>query len=408
MRRSVLAVVLTLLAGQAFALSNASNQFDSDWSSGRTMAPFGTGLTVNSTPSLTLTTPAHATEAFDVAVSTPTVSRVSPNAGPTGGGPLVTITGTGFNSATAVRFGAMDSPYFTIVSDTQITAVAAFGEGTVDVTVTASGGTSATSAADQFTYVRFPTVSGISPASGPAGGGTAVTITGTNFASATEVRFGPYLAAYTIDSDTQITATSPSGRGAGTVDISVTNPGSTSIWNASDRFTYAPSTDASLRLLALSDGRLSPAFASGTLTYAATVPNSTAWITARPITSDFNASVKVNGTLVTDAISDQVALAVGDNTVTVEVTAEDGTTVVTYTVIVSRDPATLGFSPAGGSFFNLQTGQGLSQQFSATGGIGPIHFRSRHRATPSRPVTAFRRAACCRVRRRLPAMPTSI
>jgi hypothetical protein len=70
----------------------------------------------------------------------------------------VTISGTGFTGATAVAFGttAVDAGSFTVVTDTSITttspAVPA-GTGTVDVTVTTPAGASATSSADQFTYV---------------------------------------------------------------------------------------------------------------------------------------------------------------------------------------------------------------------------------------------------------------
>jgi hypothetical protein len=42
---------------------------------------------------------------------------------------------------------------FTVNSATQITATAPAGTGTVDVRVTTAGGTSATGAADQYTYV---------------------------------------------------------------------------------------------------------------------------------------------------------------------------------------------------------------------------------------------------------------
>ena len=58
----------------------------------------------------------------------------------------------------------------------------------VDVTVTTAGGTSATSSADQFGYTAV--VTGISPAQGPATGGTQVTITGTSLTGATAVKFG--------------------------------------------------------------------------------------------------------------------------------------------------------------------------------------------------------------------------
>ena len=63
----------------------------------------------------------------------------------------MTITGTGFTGATAVDFGTTPATSFTVVSDTTITADSPAGTGTVDVTVTTPGGTSATSSADQFT-----------------------------------------------------------------------------------------------------------------------------------------------------------------------------------------------------------------------------------------------------------------
>ena len=95
----------------------------------------------------------------------------------------MTITGTGFTGATAVDFGATAATNVTVVNDTTITADSPAGTGTVDVTVTTPAGTSATSAADQFTYtaVAAPTVTGLSPTSGTEAGGTPVTITGTGF-----------------------------------------------------------------------------------------------------------------------------------------------------------------------------------------------------------------------------------
>src|SRR5208337_5028734 len=100
--------------------------------------------------------------------------------------------------------------------------------GTVDVTVTTPGGTSATSASDQFTYDPVPTVTGVTPAAGPVAGGTTVTVTGTGFTGATSVKFGTTAAtSYTVVSATSITAVSPAGS-AGTVDVTVTTPGGTS------------------------------------------------------------------------------------------------------------------------------------------------------------------------------------
>ncbi|NEW75284.1 hypothetical protein G4H13_34215 [Streptomyces rapamycinicus] len=66
-------------------------------------------------------------------------------------------------------------------------------------------------------------ISSVSPAAGSPGGGTPVTLTGSNFTQATAVRFGPNFAlSYTVVSATQITAVSPPG--SGTVQIGVTTP----------------------------------------------------------------------------------------------------------------------------------------------------------------------------------------
>ena len=81
----------------------------------------------------------------------PTVSGLSPAGGPAEGGTTVTVTGTHLSGATAVHFGAA-SATFSVKSATSITAVSPSGSAVVDVTVTTSSGTSATSAADRFSY----------------------------------------------------------------------------------------------------------------------------------------------------------------------------------------------------------------------------------------------------------------
>jgi trimeric autotransporter adhesin len=95
---------------------------------------------------------------FKTLPNPPTVSNVSPNAGPTAGGTSVTITGTNFSEATAVEFGSASAMSFKVVSPTSITAVSPAGTSTVDVTVSTPGGTSATGSADKFSYVVAPTV----------------------------------------------------------------------------------------------------------------------------------------------------------------------------------------------------------------------------------------------------------
>ena len=102
----------------------------------------------------------------------------------------MTITGTNLTGASEVKFGANAATGVKAESATQVTATSPAGSGTVHVTVSTPGGTSATSAADEYTYIPAPTVTKVSPTSGPAAGGTTVTITGTNLTGASEVKFG--------------------------------------------------------------------------------------------------------------------------------------------------------------------------------------------------------------------------
>jgi autotransporter-associated beta strand protein len=175
--------------------------------------------------------------------SGPTVSGISPMAGGTTGGTTVIITGTDFTGANNVKFGttANVTGAMTVNSDTQITVTSpAHAAGTVNVTVTTPGGTSDISSDAEFTYDDVPTVTGISPGNGPTSGDTAVTITGTGFYLANNVKFGTTAnatGAMTVNSDTQITVTSPA-HAAGTVDVTVTSPGGTSASSPSDQFTY--------------------------------------------------------------------------------------------------------------------------------------------------------------------------
>ena len=168
----------------------------------------------------------------------PVVSGLNPTSGPVSGGTSVVITGVGFTGATSVKFGGTNAASFTVNSDTQITAVAPPGGGVVDATVTdGGGGVSATSSADHFTYLGA-VVTGVNPNYGPAAGGTNVIISGTGFTGATAVQFGGINAAtYTVNSSTQITATSPAG--SGVVDVTVTTPvGGASAPTNADHFTY--------------------------------------------------------------------------------------------------------------------------------------------------------------------------
>ena len=103
------------------------------------------------------------------------------------------------------------------------------------------------------------------------------------------------------------------------------------------------SSDATLSGLTLSEGRLTPAFPSGTTDYTASVGYTVPRITVAPTTTDGGATVEFldsgDAALAdadTTADGHQVDLAVGENVVKVKVTAADGVTTGTYTVTVTR------------------------------------------------------------------------
>ncbi|HLI74924.1 MAG TPA: IPT/TIG domain-containing protein [Acidimicrobiales bacterium] len=94
----------------------------------------------------------------------------------------------------------------------------------------------ATSTVDVY---AVPAVTSVSPGSGPAGGGTSVTVTGSGFTGATSVKFGSASAStFTVNNDGKITVTSPAGTAGTTVHITVTGPGGTSTTSTADQFTY--------------------------------------------------------------------------------------------------------------------------------------------------------------------------
>jgi hypothetical protein len=82
----------------------------------------------------------------------PIVTSIAPTSGPTGGGSIVTITGTGLTGAIAVGFGASDATNIAVASDTQVIAVAPPGSSVANVTVVTPAGRSAINAAAQFSY----------------------------------------------------------------------------------------------------------------------------------------------------------------------------------------------------------------------------------------------------------------
>ena len=129
-------------------------------------------LTVLCSTRISVRTPAHASGAVDLTVTTPagtsrmvsaarytyvaapTVASVSLRSGSRRGGQVVTILGAGFTGATSVRFGRTVGRSMRVLSSTKITLRApAHPRGRVDVTVTTPGGRSRLSTRDRYRFI---------------------------------------------------------------------------------------------------------------------------------------------------------------------------------------------------------------------------------------------------------------
>jgi hypothetical protein len=197
-----------------------------------------TSVTVLSSTLLSVVTPPGSPGVVDVTVTTPdgtspvvtgdrftyvalpTVTGVSPAAGPIAGGNTVTITGTGFQNiygspgVTKVDFGSVPAPSFTVDSATQLTATVPPGSaGTVDVTaLTWLGATTATSAADRYTY-QVPcttTITGTNATQLTVTSGLTCLVNATQTGHVT-VAAGAALSVTNSTVNGTVTATSPSG-----------------------------------------------------------------------------------------------------------------------------------------------------------------------------------------------------
>lgn len=163
-----------------------------------TVAPGGTSITVVTPASETagpvpvaVTFPGGTRQAGTFAYVGPAVSGVTPAAGATTGGTLVTLTGSGLGGATEVLFGGVPGTGLTVAPDGMSLTVTApaHAAGAVDLQVVLPGEDAVVPGG--FTYAVAPSVTGITPASGPTVGGQTVIITGTGFQpGATVVTFG--------------------------------------------------------------------------------------------------------------------------------------------------------------------------------------------------------------------------
>ncbi len=349
--------------GQSVTITGTNFTSASAVTFGGTNASF----TVDSSTQITATTPAHVAGAVDVVVTTPdgsatavnaytyndppTITTVNPASGSSTGGQSVTITGTNFTSASAVTFGGTTAS-FTIDSSTQITATTpAHVAGAVDVVVTTPDGSA--TAANAYTYNDPPTITTVNPASGSTTGGQSVTITGTNFTSASAVTFGGTNASFTIDSSTQITATTPA-HVAGTVDVVVTTPDSSA--TASNAYTYNdPPTITTVN----------PASGSSTggqsVTITGTNFTSASAVTFGGTTASFTIDSSTQITATTPA---HVA-----GTVDVVVTTSDGSATASNAYTYNGPPTITTVNPASGSSTGGQSVTITGTDFTSTSAV---------------------------------------
>lgn len=219
-----------------------------EFASGATVTVGGraaTSVSVTSATQLTAVTPWGVTGAADVVMTNadgqavtlagsftytqappPTVTAVSPTAGTSGGGTVVTITGTGFGNGATVRFGATAATAVTTLSATSIRATAPAGTTgqTVSVTVV-NPDTQAGTRASAYGYfdAPAPTLTSVTPAVGAQTGGTVVVLVGTNFNAGATVNFGTVPGTVTSLTSTMISVLAPAQPSATKVDVTVIN-----------------------------------------------------------------------------------------------------------------------------------------------------------------------------------------
>jgi predicted extracellular nuclease len=151
----------------------------------------------------------------------PSIVSFTPTSGPAG--TTVNITGSGFTAASSVQFNGTAAVSYVVNSDTSITAIVPLGATSGSISVVTPGGTATSSTNFSFVFTPAPTITSFAPPNAPIG--TSLVITGTNFTGATSVTINGLAALFLVNSNTQITATIPSGGTTGSV--TVTTPGGT-------------------------------------------------------------------------------------------------------------------------------------------------------------------------------------
>ena len=311
----------------------------------------------------------------------PTITSIVPATGKTQG-EAATLNGTKFGVGSTVTVqGASDTNpvpvTFTRVSSTKLTlSMPGHKAEAVTLKVTNLDGANATTT---YTYTAgdAPTVTAVSPATGPFGGGTFVTITGTNFSSTSQMTIGgvamdcdpasPSQDCQFNNATTAIAITPAFQGGANPVNITVTNADGQSGTGvgAAAQFTYADNTTP-------------PVISSLSATMGPTIGGTYVTIYG----SNFGPSpvVKFGGTTATVTTSNDSFLGVftpahaagAVNVVVINPDLETATAAMQFTYVASSAPTITDISPtfgdpAGGATVVI-TGTGFANDADVTFG----------------------------------------
>jgi hypothetical protein len=180
-------------------------------------------------------------------ISTPTITSFSPSSGPTAGGTLLSITGTGFLPLARVYFGEGLECEDIRITATTITCKTPLIEWPDAYGVTVVNENGGYAVADSlFTYlISTPTITSFSPSSGSTAGGTRITITGTGFSSnllSTVVVGEAECQSIVVVNSTTITCTTPAKSVDGPYYVNVINEDGGIAYSEPNEFTYGQIT----------------------------------------------------------------------------------------------------------------------------------------------------------------------
>ena len=312
---------------------------------------FPPGITVTTTTPIR-TTGSNTNPPVDYAtagayITPPTITSFTPTTGSTLGGTTVTITGTNFSGATAVKFGTTSATTFTVTSTTKIVAkTKAHAAGTVKVKVSTPGGTGTSTGNYTFAVPPAPTITSITPTTGSTSGGTTVTIVGTHLYGATTVAFGSltisgtHAASFRFTGTTKIIARTEV-HAAGGVKVRVKTVGGTAA--SSSNFTYSAT---------------SPTITSFTPTSGTTLGGTTVTITGTKFTTTAShdtvkfgttTATSIHVTSTTKIVAKTKAHPAGTVKISVKVTGKGTATSSGFYKFVPPVPTITSFTPTTGS-----------------------------------------------------------